>query len=339
MDNEQTSTTTEEVSTQEPSTDVSTTEEITESSIEEALNSLDEEPKVEDNSSEEDSLVADVEASQEDKSEPKVEEPQDKGQIDFPDKFKHEDGTPDYDKLLNSYKELESNFTKKTQELNDQLKAYQEQEQQALQKDMQAKGFDNEVDYRVALMAAENIANNYAQYLEYSDDPDYVRGLLINYAQNPDASLLKEIEDNFSFDVVKHVTAQSAVYTDSLLRNYEQQQQQEYNNRIQNEATEYVTKAYEEYPEWFARQEFVDFFGDALRVKGNTFEASAFVNHVQKIWDLAQQSLINDMKEKNENSSAIKALTDLTPKSTPKITKSMENMSESELASAISEYI
>lgn len=335
MEEEQITTSAEETSAAEPS---SAENEVSESDIENALDDIDNDTK-EDNSEAKDDNVAD-EVVSELSEETKSDEPKDKEQDVFPSKFKKEDGTPDYDKLLTSYKDLESNFTKKTQELNEQIKAYQAKEEEAQQQQLHSLGYETQLDYNLAMTSAQNLAENYAGYLQYTDDPEYVRSLLISYANNPDQGLLEEIEDNFGVDIIKEVTKNNSIYTNQLVNQYNYQQQNEYTNRITEEAREYVTKAVNDYPEWFDRQEFVDFFGDALKVKGDTFAASAFVEHVQKIWDLAQKSLLNEMNKKKENSSTLRTLSSQTPKSaTLTHSKDLSDMSDDEISSAIQELI
>ena len=260
--------------------------------------------------------------------------------IDCPEKFRREDGTPDVEKILTSYKDLESNFTKKTQELNEQLKSYQQAQEQARMAELQQKGYESEIDYQLKTQIAQNLANGYMQYVNLTEEPDYVQKLLYAYAAAPTQNLLEEIEDNFGIDVIKEVTRNNDRFANSLAYQYQTQQAQQYNERISNEATNYVNAAYEAYPEWFERQEFVDFFADALKVKGDSFQASAFVDHIQKIWDLAQKTLLEEQAAKRENSSAISSLVTQTPKSSAKSsTFDMNNCTDEELALEISKLI
>ena len=260
--------------------------------------------------------------------------------IDCPEKFRREDGTPDVEKILTSYKDLESNFTKKTQELNEQLKSYQQAQEQARMAELQQKGYESEIDYQLKTQIAQNLANGYMQYVNLTEEPDYVQKLLYAYAAAPTQNLLEEIEDNFGIDVIKEVTRNNDRFANSLASQYQAQQAQQYNERISNEATNYVNAAYEAYPEWFERQEFVDFFADALKVKGDSFQASAFVDHIQKIWDLAQKTLLAEQAAKRENSSAISSLVTQTPKSSAKSsTFDMNNCTDEELALEISKLI
>lgn len=297
--------------------------------------------KLEDNAEIEENPTADETNEEEAKEVDTATKNSDNG-INYPDKFKKEDGTLDTEKLLNSYTELESNFTKKTQELNDQIKSFQQQQEQERLNQLKMQGFDSEFDYKLSLELARNLAGNYMQYVGHTQDPQYVQNLLYAYAQKPSQSLLEEIEDNFGVDVIKQVTADNTNYRANLIAGYQAEQQRQYEEKINAEATEYVTNAYNQFPEWFERKEFVDFFGDALKTKGDAFQAAAFVQHVQNIWDLAQKTLLAELKSKNENNSAISSLVGQAPKNSTIPRKKeidLDNCSESELASAISEFI
>lgn len=319
---------------EETSTVETTSESTTDDDISNALDEIDNE--VEAPQEEDKTADAETTTTNESTETKKTKE----NSFDCPEKFKREDGTPDVEKILTSYKDLEANFTKKTQELNEQLKSFQQAQEQARMAELQQKGYESEIDYQLKTQIAQNLANGYMQYVNLTEEPDYVQKLLYAYAAAPTQNLLEEIEDNFGIDVIKEVTRSNDRFANSLVNQYQAQQAQQYDEHIRTEATNYVNAACEAYPEWFERQEFVDFFADALRTKGDSFQASEFVNHIQKIWDLAQKTLLAEQAAKGENSSAIKSLIGQTPKSSAKSTSfDLENCTEEELALEISKLI
>lgn len=289
--------------------------------------------------------TADVEQDEHKKEDVGEEEivAQKENSINCPDKFKGENGEPDINKILSSYSELESNYTKKMQELNDKLKSFEQEQENKKLAEIQAQGYSSEFDKMFKIQEAQNLAENYYNYLSYVDaeNRQYVHNLLSAYSVNPSQDLLEEIEDNFGIDVIKDVTRRNAQFSSQLEEYYNNLASQDMNNRISAEATEYVNKAYEQYPQWFDRQEFIDFFEDALKVKGDSFEASAFVDHVQKIWDLAQKTLLAEQQSDKQNRSAINSLIGQSPKSAKQTrqSKNIDDYSSEELALAISEFI
>ena len=77
-----------------------------------------------------DELAVD-EPKEEPKDEPKEDtEPQDNKQDVCPDKFKKEDGTPDFDKLLTSYNDLQKGFTQKMQEYSNRISELEKAKQE-----------------------------------------------------------------------------------------------------------------------------------------------------------------------------------------------------------------
>lgn len=301
-------------------------------SISEALDELN------GNTKEDEPPTADTAINNSSKEDTKQENKKDNG-VNCPDKFKNADGTPDVSKILTSYSELESNFTKKTQELTNQLKELQQKQEQERQQELAAQGYKSEADYAISRQVAQAISQGYLKYVNTTAEPEYITNLLYAYANNPSDSLLDDIEENFSTKVVKEVTKETDALKNQLLYNYQNQAQQEYTKRIQAEATDYVNKAYEAYPEWFERQEFIDFFGDALKLKGNSFEAGAFIKHCENIWNLAQKTLLAEQSAKRENNSAINTLVSQAPKNSNTAGFDMNNCTDEELALEISKYI
>lgn len=234
-------------------------------------------------------------------------------QTNCPSKFLNEDGTPDTNKILQSYAELEKYHTSKIQELTNKISTLENQHAQERQQQAQTQGFNSPEDMEIAYKVAQQVANGYYRYINNVGDPQYVRNLLLAYSKEPSRDLLEQIEDEFDVDVVKNVTADAALYAKDLERNLEAMKVQQNDLRMREEATNYVQNAVNSYPKWFEVKEFVDFFGDALKTKGDSFEVSAFVQHIENLKNYFRNELLNELKSKKTNTSAIDELIRQTP--------------------------
>lgn len=139
-------------------------------------------------------------------------QPTDNTPIEYPDKFKKEDGTVDVERIFKSYSELEAYKTKLEQERAD-LNKYKEQvDALNKQREDEAKnaGFNSAEDMQHMYQVAAFEANEYAKYLAYTDDPEAVRQMLISYQNNPSEQLMEDIEMEFSPDINKKVATASA---------------------------------------------------------------------------------------------------------------------------------
>lgn len=307
-----------ELSTTEETADVSPSDE--QFSDEDIYNALDEDNdrQAEDKA---DDLDADEEQPQD--NEQKVDEPdksldvtnsKDNSQkTDCPDKFLNENGEPDVQKILTSYKELEQYNTQKIQELNKELESIKQNAQAEQQKMAEDYGYSTVEDFEIALNVANHVAQNYMNRINSSYDKEYVRELLYSYNNNPNAETLREIEEQFDLETVKEVHSDSTLYAFQLQQEVAQRKYEEENVRLREEATNYVQNAVNSYPEWFEVKEFVDFFGDALKTKGDSFDAGAFIGHIQNLKTYFRNELLNELKQNNSNKNAIDELIQRTP--------------------------
>lgn len=230
-----------------------------------------------------------------------------------PEKFLSDDGTPDTNKILQSYAELEKYHTSKIQELTNKISALENQQVQEKMQQAQMQGYTSPEDMEIVARVAQSVADGYSRYISYVEDPQYVRNLLLAYSKEPSRELLAQIEEEFDVDIVKGVTANAAMYARDLKQQIEMTKAQQNDVRLREEATNYVQNAVNSYPEWFKVQEFVDFFGDALKTKGDAFEVSAFVQHIEKLREHFRNELLNELKSKESNNSALNELIRQTP--------------------------
>ena len=286
----------------------------------------------------EDTQVDEPSSDDEPKGEPKN-EPQDNKEI-CPDKFKKEDGSPDFDKLLTSYNDLQKGFTQKMQEYSNRINELEKAKQEETQRELNRQGFNSEEDRQIAAYANNALVQGYLNFLHEVDDAAYVQNLIYAYSANPSRNLLEQIEDNFTLETVKEVSSNAALVANNVRNQLEQQRYQQENERLRSEATAYVQKAVDDFPEMFKVQEIVDFFGDALKTKGDTFEAKAFFDHINKLRDYFRKEYAAELQSKKENDRAIKSLVNQTP-STKQVEPAFdyENCTPDELESEIAKLI
>ena len=251
------------------------------------------------------------------------------------EKFLKEDGTFDLENLLKSYDELEPLLDEKNQwekekaefqKQSDYFKQIQNQQQAQI---TQA-GYDNPKEYEIALEVANVQSSEYMKYLHLVEEPDKVRGMLALYAQSPTNELLEQIEDEFNLDVVKKV---------SILT--ERARGQIIENTIRREAETFINNSIKDFPDWFKISEFTNFFADALKVKGDNFETSEFIKHIENLKQYFRKEFEAEMQANKENQEDLNSLKKLSPKNTPskQISKNINDYTPDELDKAIDELV
>lgn len=251
------------------------------------------------------------------------------------EKFLKEDGTFDLENLLKSYDELEPLLDEKNQwekekaefqKQSDYFKQIQNQQQAQI---IQA-GYDNPKEYEIALEVANVQSSEYMKYLHLVEEPDKVRGMLALYAQSPTNELLEQIEDEFNLDVVKKV---------SILT--ERARSQIIENTIRREAEIFINNSIKDFPDWFKISEFTNFFADALKVKGDNFETSEFIKHIENLKQYFRKEFEAEMQANKENQKDLNSLKKLSPKNTPskQISKNINDYTPDELDKAIDELV
>lgn len=269
-----------------------------------------------------------------------IEESDDK--IQCPEEFLNQDGTVNIDDLLKSYNELQPLATQKAEWEKEKTELQQQAEygkelQAQIQANVQSLGYKNSDEYTLIHEIANIQANEYMKYLHTVGEPDKVRGLLALYAQSPNPELLERIEDEFNVDVVKNVSILAERSKNQLLH---QQQEQRYET-IRQEAEAFVQNSINDFPDWFKIPEFTNFFAEALRVKGDAFQTSEFVKHIENLKEYFRKEFIAEQNSNKENQNEIDVIKGLSPKTIqkPSVSKNIEDYSPEELDKAISEFI
>lgn len=268
---------------------------------------------------------------------------QDNTQTEYPDKFKKEDGSVDVDRMFKSYSELESYKSKLEQE-RAELNKYKEQvEQMQQEREQQAQqaGFNSAEDMQHKYEVAAFEANEYAKYLAYTDEPEQVRQMLINYQNNPSEQLMEDIEMEFSPDINKKVATASA----RAQAVYEQQQaQQAENNKLSN-IENIIAKTVDVNSQVFDYEPFKKMFVSLLQKYGDAIQPDdtiLMVNTMNEMKELYRQEFEKATGTTIANNNATDKLAALSDnKSAPATSQptNWENLSQGELEKYIAKYI
>jgi len=292
-----------------------------------------------------------VEETTEEKTEPveeKKEEPKD-NTLECPDKFKNEDGSANLDKILKSYMELESSSSKKETEWQKEraelLKAKEQLDATRQAEEQRAKqaGYDSYQDMQQMYEVAYTEANEYAKYLQYTDNPEEVRQKLIQYANNPTADLMEEIELEFAPEVNKRV----AIASERKRQEYAAQKQQ-YEQTLKMSTIENVIgKSVEANPEMFNYEPFQKLFVATLQKFGDNFtfeDAQALMNTFSEMEGIYKAKYEKQTGAKLENDKATDKLSSIGTQSSAPAARQLsnddiDNMSPEELAKEIRKLI
>lgn len=267
-------------------------------------------------------------------------QPEDNTQIEYPDKFKKEDGTPDVERMFKSYSELESYKTKLEQERADLNKQIEEMNQQREQQARDA-GFNSVEDMQYVYGVASFEANEYAKYLAYTDDPEAVRSMLINYQNNPSPKLMEEIEMEFSPDINKKVATASAKAQALYEQNLAQQRQTDKLSNIES----IISKTVDANSDVFEYEPFKKMFVSLLQKYGDAIEpddAILLANTVSQIKDLYKQEFEKATGKQIANDDATNKLAALSnTKTAPASSQNVnwEGLSQGELEKEIAKLI
>jgi hypothetical protein len=288
----------------------------------------------------EDSAVEENPDEQVEDSETK--ETETKEEIDCPSEFLKEDGSVDVSNLLKSYNEIvplvaqKSDWEKEKAELEKQVNFARNLQNQQLEQ-VQSEGYQDTDDMRLVREVAKAQAREYEKYLYTVAEPERIQGMLALYAQNPNPELLARIEEEFGVDVVKRATIFAERYKTQVQEKLNLEKYEQYRQEAQN----FVSKSINDYPDWFKIPEFVDFFKDALTVKGDAFETSQLVQHLQKLKDYFHKEFEEEQKLNSENEKDKNILKKLSPNNNSQnlVNKKYEDYTPEELDKAIEALI
>ena len=288
----------------------------------------------------EDSAVEEKPDEQVEDSETK--ETETKEEIDCPSEFLKEDGSVDVSNLLKSYNEIvplvaqKSDWEKEKAELEKQVNFARNLQNQQLEQ-AQSDDYQDTDDMRLVREVAKAQAKEYEKYLYTVAEPERIQGLLALYSQNPNPELLARIEEEFGVDVVNRATIFAERFKTQVQEKINLERYEQYRQEAQN----FVSKSINDYPDWFKIPEFVDFFKDALTVKGDAFETSQLVQHLQKLKDYFRKEFEEEQKLNSENEKDKNILKKLSPNNNSQnlVNKKYEDYTPEELDKAIEALI
>lgn len=268
---------------------------------------------------------------------------QDNTYNECPDKFKDKDGKVDVNKLAKSYRELEpllqekANWEKERAEL---LKAKETLDKQREQYEQSAidRGYNSaqEMEMDEALVQLE--VNEYAKYLNTTDDPETVRKMLIDYINNPTPDALDDIELEFPSSVIKKVAIAKERQESTWKAQLETQQQTQAYAGIED-----VIKRSVEYDgDIFNHKPFEDLFTKTLQRYGTNFtfeDAQVLIGAVNDLRKAIRDEVVKEYGLQQENKKATDELASVSPNSAPAPSQGIMNLQGAELAKAISKLI
>lgn len=283
---------------------------------------------------------------QEESTEEKV-ETKDNTQIECPDKFKNQDGTPNWENVLKSYKELESNSSRKEAEWKkeraDLLAAKQRLDEIDKISEQQAKnaGYNSFADLTDALTIARTEAEEYAKYVQYTDDPQAVLKMLQQYADNPTQELLEDIELEFAPAINKKVALASDKKQRELSTTKAEREETIMYTNIENVISQSVEHdqqifQYEPFNNLFAKS--IERFGDKFTLE----DAKALIGAVNELKSEFKKEFEKEYGMKQQNDKAIDKIASINNSSAQSATAynpDLTGLSDKEVASLISKYI
>lgn len=283
--------------------------------------------------------------TQPEQTEPQKTEIKQENNINCPDKFKNQDGTINIETVLKSYNELEPLLNEKAdwqKERTELLEAKKQLDEINRQKEEQARqaGYSSNQAMEQVFQIAKLEADEYAKYLQFTENPEEVKQKLINYANNPTDELMREIEMEFSPEVNKKV----AVLSERQKNQFEKQAETQKFANIESVINQSVT----ENKELFNYEPFKQLFINALYKFGDSFtadDAKALISTVLEMKNLFKSEFEQQLNSKQQNDKATDKLASINnlnsaPSASQTITNiDIEKMSENELSKAIRQYI
>lgn len=266
---------------------------------------------------------------------------------DCPEKFRNEDGTANVEKILKSYKELEPLMSQKAQWEKEraELLPYKEQfekQQQQYEENARQQGFNSIEDMEHNYELANLTANEYAKYLRYTEEPEKVRQMLIDYANNPNDELLNDIEFEFPSEAIKRVTVaqerQKQYYQSIASKQAETQKLSNIENVIKY--------AVEKHNDIFDYEPFKQLFINTLNRYGDSFtndDAEMLIGTMVQMKDLFQKEFEKQSNKDLQNKQATDAAASInTANSAPATSQKdpdISKMSDKQLVKLLKDYV
>lgn len=324
----------------------------------ESVTTTSEQATVADNSGSESNLADEIskalsepeettEAQEEPAEEPAEGQKDNTNDVACPDKFKNKDGSPNVQNILKSYKEIEplvqekASWEKERAELLEAKKKLDEINQMN-EKHAQEQGFNSAADMQDMYQIVNLEANEYAKYLQYVDDPEEVRNMLIQYMNNPSEDLMEQIELEFAPEINKRVAIASDRLKQSLIANRQKNQETQKYVNIEN----VISQTVDNNGEIFKYEPFKNLFVNTLHRFGDNFtyeDAQALIQSVNDLKTAFRTEFEKEHGITSQNNKAIDNIASINNNSAPAARQysnaDIDNMSAKELAKEIKKYI
>ena len=264
-----------------------------------------------------------------------------------PEKFRNEDGTANVEKILKSYKELEPLINQKAQWEKERaellpFKEQVEKQQQQYAESARQQGFNSVQDMEQNYELASLTANEYAKYLRYTEEPEKVRAMLIEYAENPTDELLSDIEFEFPSEAIKRVT----VAQERLRQQYADFASKQAETQKMSNIENVINYAVEKHNDIFDYEPFKNLFVNNLNRYGDNFtneDAEMLIGTMRQMKDLFQQEFSKQSNKEIQNNKATDAIASMnTTNSAPATSQKdpdISKMSERELVRYLKDLV
>lgn len=279
------------------------------------LSEVIEEPSIDDDNSDN---IADDEPDYEESEE----ETPDKSDSETKEKILGKFSTDE--EVRNSYLELEKKTTQLSQEKSQwekekselsekaKLAEHYETQQNELAKmygfnsSKELENYQNELKFNNQL--ASYTADEYIKHLNDVDYPDDVKGMLLQYKQNPTKDLLENIEAEFPLERIKQVAENTALLKGQLATQQQQAQANEERTYLESYLQDTITK----HKDIFEDKTVINLFGEAFKMLG-AFDSDIFIQHIKDVQKSAIQNYLSKKQVNKENSDIQSAIEGLSP--------------------------
>lgn len=249
----------------------------------------------------------------------------DDAEVEIPEKFKTKDGNLNLKALSKYIKDSETYNTqlsqqkaeleKKQDELKEKIELAEnlEKQQDELAKKFGYQNFSamqqRQQEIQLNNQLAQYSANCYAEYVSLCDNPNEVRDLLMQYAQNPTQELANVIGEEFPAEVHRQVGEKIAGFKNQLAM-YQQQQERAKSEEL---AKEHINNVVNTYGEWFKNKEFAQVYALAFQYLGIDLDPAKMFPAMQQLKDSWIREYQASLDAKKQNDDAVNTLQGLSP--------------------------
>lgn len=263
---------------------------------------------------------------------------------EYPVKFQNKDGSLDVEKLLKSYKELEPLLSEKAAWQKERAEREQAAKAQQEAKEQEAKeaGFESALDMQQYLELVNVEANEYARYLQYTENPEAVRKMLIDYINSPSEQALEDIMLEFPPSVIARVS----VVKDRTEQGFKAEQANYKQTQMLTNIEDVIAQSVNsKNGDLFNHDSFRNLFERTLQKYGDNFtyeDAQLLMDCISELKNAWYNEYIQKSEVNSQNKEAIDKLASISSNnSAPAASqaRNLDSLSQKELAREIRKYI